>query len=158
MLLLERGNVADSWVSKVPLMSSNLFREGTQAARWETLPMPDVDNRVLEVVRGEALGGTSRVNGMVYTRGAPGDYNRWKEMGHSNWGYDDLEPYFVKSETALSQPPSSFRGREGRSQTPARSLARPYPCLQVLDKTGHLKTYRSKFCISKTAFRSYALN
>lgn len=120
--------------------------------------MPDVDNRVLEVVRGEALGGTSRVNGMVYTRGAPGDYNRWKEMGHSRWGYDDLEPYFVKSETALSQPPSSFRGREGWSPTLVRSSACSYFCLQVLGKTGHLRMYRSKFCISKTSFRPCALS
>lgn len=91
--------------------------------------MPDVDNRVLEVVRGEALGGSSRVNGMVYTRGAPGDFNRWKEMGHSSWGYDDLELYFVKSETALSQPPSSFRGREGWSLIFAHSSAHSYSCL-----------------------------
>ncbi|TFY74655.1 hypothetical protein EWM64_g9357 [Hericium alpestre] len=113
VLLLERGNVTDTWASKVPLISSDLFRSGTPAARWTTQPMPEVDGRTLEVVRGEALGGTSRVNGLVYTRGAPGDYNLWKELGHEGWGYDDLLPYFVKSEKTLSQPPSSFRGSEG---------------------------------------------
>lgn len=94
--------------------------------------MPDVDNRVLEVVRGEAVGGSSRVNAMVYTRGAPGDYNRWKKMGHSSWGYDDLEPYFIKSETALGQPPSSFRGREGWRIAFVHSLARSYSSIRSL--------------------------
>jgi choline dehydrogenase-like flavoprotein len=77
------------------------------------MPMAEADNRVQEVVRGEGLGGTSRLNGMLYTRGPPGDYNGWKAMGHPDWGYDELLPYFVKSETTLSQPPSSYRGRTG---------------------------------------------
>ncbi|KAG7093931.1 hypothetical protein E1B28_007566 [Marasmius oreades] len=113
VLIIELGNVADSWASKVPVISANPHRSGSQAARWKALPLSNVDSRVLDVVRGEALGGSSRVNAMVYTRGAPGDYNRWKEMGHPSWGYDQLEPYFVKSEKTLSQPPSSFRGGQG---------------------------------------------
>ncbi|KAG7088756.1 hypothetical protein E1B28_012722 [Marasmius oreades] len=113
VLVIELGNVADSWASKVPAISAHPHRSGSQAVRWKALPLSNVDSRVLEVVRGEALGGTSRVNAMVYTRGTPGDYNRWKEMGHPSWGYDQLEPYFVKSEKTLSQPPSSFRGHEG---------------------------------------------
>ena len=113
VLLLERGEVADTWASRVPLISSDMNRSGTQGVRWESLPMPEVDNRVQEVVRGEGLGGTSRLNSMLYTRGAPGDYNRWKAMGHPGWGYDELLPYFVKSETTLSQLPSSYRGQNG---------------------------------------------
>ncbi|TFY81667.1 hypothetical protein EWM64_g2342 [Hericium alpestre] len=98
VLLLERGNVVDTWASKVPLISSNLLRSGTQAVRWTTLPMPDIDGRMLEVLRGDALGGCSRINSMVYTCGAPGDYNLWMELGHEGWRYDDLLSYFVKSE------------------------------------------------------------
>ncbi|KAI0312853.1 alcohol oxidase [Amylostereum chailletii] len=113
VLLIERGDVADTWMSRVPLLSGNLFRKDTQAARWFAQPMREADDRSLEVVRGEGLGGASRINGMVYTRGSPGDYNGWKAAGNKGWGYSDLEPYFVKSETCLSQPSSSFRGSKG---------------------------------------------
>ncbi|KAJ2981167.1 hypothetical protein NUW54_g10907 [Trametes sanguinea] len=87
------------------------------------------DGRPLDVVCGEALGGTSSINCILYTRagqlhrfelethtelrchvGTPGDYNRWKELGNDGWGYDDLGPYFVKSETTHSHPPLEWRG------------------------------------------------
>ena len=70
VLLLEQGPVADTWASRVPLISGNPYRSGTLARTWWSLPMPDADNRCLEVMRGEALGGTSRINCMYYTRGA----------------------------------------------------------------------------------------
>ncbi len=46
--------------------------------------------------------------------GCPGDYNRWKELGNDGWGYDDIEPYFVKSEKTRDHPPSRHRGKNGR--------------------------------------------
>jgi choline dehydrogenase-like flavoprotein len=62
---------------------------------------------------GELLGGTSRINGMVYSRGSPGDYNAWAEMGHPQWSYEKVLPYFVTGETTLSQPKSNYRGSSG---------------------------------------------
>jgi choline dehydrogenase-like flavoprotein len=63
--------------------------------------------------RGEALGGSSRVNGMLLTRGLPGEYNKWRDMGNAGWGYDSLKPCFARAENTLSQPKSDHRGKEG---------------------------------------------
>ena len=56
--------------------------------------------------------------------GTPGDYNHWKALGNEGWGYEDLEPYFVKSETAYSHPRSQFRGHGGMypSKTPVQHI------------------------------------
>ena len=69
VLLIEQGPVADSWMSRVPLLSSNITSKEGVATRWWSLPLQKVDNRFVEILRGEALGGTSRLNGMLYTRG-----------------------------------------------------------------------------------------
>ncbi|KAI9065225.1 GMC oxidoreductase [Trametes sanguinea] len=113
VLLVERGPLRDDWAFKVPLISSNPYARDAPVGRWWAQPLCMADGRPLEVVCGEALGGTSSINCMLYTRGTPGDYNRWKELGNDGWGYDDLEPYFVKSETTHSHPPSEWRGKQG---------------------------------------------
>ena len=53
---------------------------------------------------------TTRVN-----TGCPGDYNQWKALGNEGWGYEDLEPYFVKSENTHAHPESQYRGKNGKS-------------------------------------------
>ena len=122
----------DTWTSRVPLLSVNVHGADGIAARWWTQPLAHADGRFVQVLRGEALGGTSRINGMLYTRGecapweigedevlilvwtgTPGDYNQWKALGCEGWGYEDVEPYFAKSETARSHPGSSYRGKSG---------------------------------------------
>nr|VWO94946.1 Alcohol oxidase [Ganoderma boninense] len=113
VLLIERGPVADTWGSRVPLISANPFDKETLAHRWWSLPLEAAGDRYVEVVRGEGLGGSSRINAMLYTRGTPGDYNQWKALGNDGWGYDDLEPYFMKSEKCRTHPGSKFRGSKG---------------------------------------------
>ncbi|KAI0752883.1 alcohol oxidase [Daedaleopsis nitida] len=113
VLLIEQGPIADTWMSRVPLLSSNIYDKDSLAVRWWSLPLREANNRFVEIMRGEALGGTTRINGMLYTRGYPGDYNRWRDLGNPGWGYEDLEQYFVKSESTRDHPASSYRAKHG---------------------------------------------
>ena len=70
VLVIEQGPVADTWASRVPVISGDPYRSGTLASTWWALPMEQVDRRSLQVMRGEALGGTSRINSLLYTRGS----------------------------------------------------------------------------------------
>ncbi|KAI0742344.1 alcohol oxidase [Daedaleopsis nitida] len=113
VLVIEQGPVTDTWASRVPVISGNPYRTGTVAKTWWSLPMQHADNRYLEIMRGEALGGTSRINSLLYTRGSPGDYNRWEELGMTGWGYADVERFFIMSEKARDHPGAKFRGHDG---------------------------------------------
>jgi choline dehydrogenase-like flavoprotein len=77
--------------------------------------MKHCDDRRSLLFCGEVLGGGSRVNSMVYSRGSPADFNAWAAMGHPEWSYEKVLPYFVKGETSLNQPKSSYRGDSGTS-------------------------------------------
>ncbi len=65
------------------------------------------------LVTGEVLGGSSRINGMVYMRGSAADYDAWGSMGHPEWRYEKVLPCFMKTETTLSRPKSNYRGDSG---------------------------------------------
>ncbi|KAJ7432329.1 alcohol oxidase [Mycena latifolia] len=125
VLLLERGPVSDDWQAHVPLLSANQYRSGAPAANIPLSPSVQGDERVIHAVVGEGLGGGSLINGQLYSRGIA-DSNKWKNMGRTSWGYDELEPYFVKSESSLSQPPSTFRGKDGVVMNAATSLGIPH--------------------------------
>ena len=73
---------------------------------------PRCGNRELQMPRGRILGGSSAVNGMIYVRGHRQDYDGWKALGNEGWGYDDVIPYFKKSEN-WHGPPSEFHGSDG---------------------------------------------
>jgi len=67
--------------------------------------------------RGKVLGGTSVLNFMVYTRGAPQDYDGWAAAGNRGWGYHDVRKYFLKSEDARGTLRSSPHHGVGGPQT-----------------------------------------
>ena len=66
--------------------------------RFETEPVESLNGRVLYQPRGKVLGGTSSINGTVYMRGTPGDYDQWRQMGCTGWDWDSVLPYFKKAE------------------------------------------------------------
>ena len=63
-------------------------------------PEPSLGNRKLKCPRGRVLGGSSSINGMVYVRGNPGDYDYWSESGAKEWSYANVLPYFKRMETS----------------------------------------------------------
>jgi choline dehydrogenase-like flavoprotein len=72
------------------------------------------------------IGGASRLNGMLWTRGSPGNYTMWSDMGLNEWAWDKVEPYFKKLENVtglLDMSQSDVRGRSG----PIELRKPPYP-------------------------------
>lgn len=87
---------------RCPLLSGAFFRGKHPSVRWNSSPLTAANGRVLEILTGTVLGGASRFNAMLYTRGSAAQYDQWRRQGRVGWSYDDLEPYFIKSENAVS--------------------------------------------------------
>ena len=65
---------------------------------FKTVPQPQVNNREMHYPQGRTLGGSTSINAMIYIRGHRSDYDEWRDLGNEGWGYDDVLPYFKKSE------------------------------------------------------------
>lgn len=79
---------------------------------FETEPAEGVKGRAILFPRGKALGGSSAINGHLYVRGQSRDYDTWAQLGNRGWSYDDVLPYFMRSECRPEGDPA-VRGREG---------------------------------------------
>lgn len=89
-------------------------------------PEPHLNNRRLLCPRGRLLGGSSSINGMVYVRGNPADFDRWQQMGAEGWAYQDVLPYFKKAQHFAGQnKPHSFRGHDGPLSVTDGTLSNP---------------------------------
>ncbi len=103
VLLLEAGGKPESlWVSMPSgvgklIAPNNKFNWG-----YHSEPEPFLGNRTIYVPRGRGVGGSSLINGMAYVRGHPGDYDGWRQMGNRGWGWDDVLPYFKKSQHRIA--------------------------------------------------------
>ena len=82
---------------------------------WQlkTEPCDTINGRQLEIPQGRTLGGSSAVNGMLYVRGQPVDYNSWAALGNPGWDYAHLLPYFKRFERRIGEGDDRFRGRAG---------------------------------------------
>ncbi|UNK79163.1 GMC family oxidoreductase N-terminal domain-containing protein [Sphingopyxis granuli] len=98
VLLLESGGRDTSLLLKMPL-AFPLLRDTPLDWGYDTDPEPFAADRIVPTARGKVLGGSSSVNGMMYSRGHPRDYDQWRQMGAEGWSYDDVLPYFRKSES-----------------------------------------------------------
>ncbi len=95
---------------------------------YRTEPEPNLGGRELHCPRGKVLGGSSSINGMVYVRGNPLDFDRWEEEGARGWGYRDVLPYFRRAETRAAGG-DAYRGDQGPLHTSYGRLANPlYRC------------------------------
>ena len=81
--------------------------------RFLSVPQPAAGGRKLPMPRGKVLGGSGAINGMVYTRGHPRDYDEWAEAGNSGWSYQEVLPYFRRSENNENWPNSPYHGAGG---------------------------------------------
>ncbi len=90
---------------------------------YETQPDPNTHNRKHKWPRGRVLGGSSSINGLLYVRGQAEDYDAWRQMGCTGWGWDDVLPIFKRSETWHGDA-KDVRGTSGPLQVSPKSLSR----------------------------------
>jgi choline dehydrogenase len=98
VLLLEAGSRdRNPWIH-LPMGFAKVFADPGVNWMYESEPEPELNGRRLFQPRGKVLGGTSAINGMLYIRGNPADYNEWRQRGCEGWDWDSVLPYFRKSE------------------------------------------------------------
>ncbi len=97
VLLLEAGGKDSSLNLHIP---AAFFKNFKQKEDWDyqTVPQKHANRRRFYLPRGKVLGGSGSINAMIYIRGNRQDYNSWAEMGNRGWSYDEVLPYFKKSE------------------------------------------------------------
>ena len=90
---------------------------GRLATNWgfKTVPQPGMAGRPIPVPRGKVLGGSGSINGMIYFRGHPTDYDDWADAGCTGWSCAEVLPYFTRTEHNENYPQSVFHGTSGRS-------------------------------------------
>ncbi|WP_085726527.1 GMC family oxidoreductase [Pseudomonas sp. R37(2017)] len=97
--LLETGGHDHSPAVTVPVgLITSIPRAGTRNYAYEGVPQASLADRASYLPRGRGLGGSSSINGMLYLRGTPSDYDRWASLGCDGWGWKDVLPYFKRSE------------------------------------------------------------
>ena len=97
VLLLEAGGTDKKMEIHIPAGYAKLHRSNIDWS-FSSEPQKHVLNRKIYLPRGKTLGGSSSTNAMAYVRGNKEDYNDWAKLGNKGWGYDDILPYFKKSE------------------------------------------------------------
>lgn len=98
VLLLEAGGKDSLPLIHIPLGFAFLMKNPKVNWCYETEPEPNMHHRRLAQPRGKVLGGTSCINGLVYIRGQREDYDHWEKLGNKGWSYDEVLPYFKRSE------------------------------------------------------------
>ena len=112
VLLLEAGPPdTNPWIH-IPLGFAKTYVDERVNWKFQSAPQPQFDNRRIYVPRGKTLGGTSSINGMVYMRGHPQDYNQWRQRGCVGWDWDSVLPFFKKAENQ-QRGPSPLHGVGG---------------------------------------------
>jgi len=96
----------------MPLAWRDTFMDRELSWGYSSEPEPHADGRRIPVPRGKVLGGSSSVNGMMYSRGHPADYDHWRALGLPGWSYAEVLPYFRRSE-ANWRGESLYHGASG---------------------------------------------
>ncbi|MEH2106115.1 GMC family oxidoreductase [Nostoc sp.] len=111
VLLLEAGNPVNKPEIQVPVAWPSLLGTEVDWAYW-TEPEPHLNGRKILCSRGKVVGGSSSINAMIYIRGNRHNFDRWQKLGNPGWSYEEVLPYFKKSENQ-QRGTSEFHGVDG---------------------------------------------
>ena len=124
VLLLESGGSDRSIFIQMPTALSIPMNNPRYIWDYEAEPEPALGGRRIHTPRGRVLGGSSSINGLVYIRGNPLDFQRWQDEGASGWSYADVLPYFKRAEDR-AEGGDAYRGAGGPLKTQYGSLKNP---------------------------------
>jgi len=111
ILLLEAGGPDEKKEIHIPAAFSKLFKSEVDWEYYST-PQPQLNGRKLFMPRGKTLGGSSSINAMIYIRGHRADYDGWAALGNNGWSYQEVLPYFKRSEEQRTHK-NEFHGLKG---------------------------------------------
>jgi choline dehydrogenase len=98
VLILEAGGSDSRFWVKTPIGYGRTFADAKVNWKYQTQASPGLNGRTMYWPRGRVLGGSSSINALVYCRGMPADFDDWRAMGNVGWGWDEVRPYFERSE------------------------------------------------------------
>jgi choline dehydrogenase len=133
VLLVEAGPRDWDPLIRVPLMAGQFYRHTLHNWCYLTEPEPHLNNRRIEWPRGRVLGGSSAINGMVYTRGNKYDYDQWAQLGLRDWSYENLLPFFRKFED-FRDGENAYHGTGG--ELPVTRPNTPHPFYDTFEQAG----------------------
>ena len=141
VLLVEAGGRDRHPLMKVPLAFMKLQFVPRLSWNYWSEPEPGLDGRKLWLPRGKVLGGTSSINGMVYSRGHPLDYDEWETLGATGWGWRDVLPYFRRSERSWRGASEHHGGAGPLTVTPVETAGPIFDATMATARTlGHVVT------------------
>ncbi|MGE5337130.1 MAG: GMC family oxidoreductase [Gemmatimonadota bacterium] len=112
VLLLEAGPPDRSFWIHLPIGYGKTMWSPKYNWCFHTDPDPNMNGRRIYWPRGKTLGGSSSINGLIYIRGSREDFDLWRDLGNPGWGYDDVLPYFIRSERN-QRGANAFHGNDG---------------------------------------------
>ncbi|MDE1922045.1 MAG: choline dehydrogenase [Gammaproteobacteria bacterium] len=141
VLVLEYGGSDRSVFIQMPSALSIPMNMPKYNWFYHTEPEPHLGGRIMHTPRGKVLGGSSSINGLVYVRGNPQDFERWEEEGAAGWNYADVLPYFKRAETRADGG-DAYRGDRGPLGTRYGSLKNPLHAawLAAAEQAGYART------------------
>ena len=130
MLLIEAGGRDWNPLIHVPAGFFKMLDHDTLTWKFRAEPDPGTNGRAIVYTRGRVIGGSSSINGMIYIRGQPEDYDHWAQLGNRGWSWDDCLPYFRQAERWEGDG-NEVRGKDGPLFT--SKTDRPPICATVIE-------------------------
>jgi len=122
--LLEAGGKDSSPWIHIPVGYFKTMNNPKTDWMYRTEPDAGINNRAIAWPRGKVLGGSSSINGLLYVRGQPEDFNHWRQLGNVGWAWEDVLPLFKRAETWHGEPKSDLRGTKGPLSVSPNALTR----------------------------------
>ncbi len=145
VLVLEAGGTDARFWIKTPIGYGYTFADPAVNWKYKTLAIPGLNDRTMYWPRGRVVGGSSSINALVYCRGMPADFDDWRGLGNAGWGWQDVRPYFERSERRVDANGRAAQGRAGAALRGPPLRGPADPPLDVKDVTPFLHPMRTQW-------------